>query len=151
MSKPKKAKASRKKPFTEVTTGQEQPKKKGLLEEIEEMRASGDTNSQQFKEKLRELEVILGVKELSPFETNELDIFLDNLKEMNLADMMSIAQKAGLNPHLPRQQLRANLIKEFKACNRNNRRNILGSQPQTIELDPNNPQHAKTIKILRDY
>ena len=151
MSKPKKAKASRKKPFTEVTTGQEKPKKKGLLEEIEEMTASGDTKSKEFKDKLRELEVILGVAEISPFKTNELDIFQDNLKEMNLSDMMAMAQKAGLNPHLPRQQLKANMIKEFKAYNRNNRRNILGGKPQTIELDPNNPQHAETIKILRDY
>ena len=52
---------------------------------------------------------------------------------------------------MPRQQLKANMIKEFKAYNRNNRRNILGGHPQTIELDPNNPQHAETIKILRDY
>ena len=70
---------------------------------------------------------------------------------MNLSDMIAMAQKAGLNPHLPRQQLKSNMIKEFKAYNRNNRRNILGGQPQTIELAPNNPHPAETIKILRDY
>ena len=79
-----KKKAEKKKaPFKEVTTGQEQPKKKGLLQEIEEMRASGNTQSDEFKQKVRELEVILGVEEINPFGTNELDIFEDKLKEMN--------------------------------------------------------------------
>tara|TARA_R110002020_G_scaffold22527_3_gene76131 strand:+ start:7981 stop:8430 length:450 start_codon:yes stop_codon:yes gene_type:complete len=149
MAKKKAGKA--KAPFKEVTTGQEQPRKKGLLEEIEEMRASGNTQSDEFKQKVRELEVILGVEEISPFGTNELDIFEDRLKEMNGTDMMRVAQKAGLNPHLPRPQLKANLLKEFKAYTRNSRRNLFPHQGKAMELDPNNPQHAKVIKILQDF
>ena len=147
-----KKKAEKKKaPFKEVTTGQEQPKKKGLLQEIEEMRASGNTQSDEFKQKVRELEVILGVEEISPFGTNELDIFEDRLKEMNGTDMMRVAQKAGLNPHLPRPQLKANLLKEFKSYTRNSRRNLFPHQGKAMELDPNNPKHAKVIKILQDF
>ena len=156
MSEPKKARATRKKPvkkepFEEVITGQEQPKKKGLLEEIEEMKASGNTKSEEFKNKIKESEVILGGDEINPFGTNELDIFEDNLREMNLTDMMRMAQKVGLNPHQERTRLKTNLINEFKGYNRNNRRNIAPNMSKTIELDPNNPQHAETIKILREF
>jgi hypothetical protein len=137
-------------PYNEVTTGQEQPKKKGLLEEIQEMKASGNTNSEEFKAKVKELEVILGVDTLSPFKTNELDIFEDDLKAMDITDMMQMAKAAGLNPILDKTRLKASLIKEFKAYTRNNRRNIAPNPMKQMELDPNNPLHAETIKILRN-
>ena len=93
----------------------------------------------------------MGVDEVNPFGTNELDIFEDNLREMNVTDMMRLAQKVGLNPHQERTRLKKNLINEFKGYNRNNRRNIAPNMSKTIELDPNNPQHAETIKILREF
>jgi hypothetical protein len=138
------------KPYEEVTTGQEKPVKKGIIEEIQDMKKNGEINTAAYKEKIKELEVILGVKELSPFQTNELDIFEDNLKSMNLTDMMRMAQKAGLNPNLDKPRLKAALIKEFKAYSRNNRRNIIPNPVEAIKLDPENPVHARTIKMLQD-
>lgn len=137
-------------PYEEVTTGQEQPKKKGLIEEIQEMKASGNTKSPEFKAKIKELEVLLGVPHLSPFKTNELDIFEENLKAMDVTDMMRMAKEAGLNPVLDKPRMKKALLKEFKAYSRNNRRNIIPNPVQQMELDPNNPLHAKTLKILRD-
>ena len=139
-----------KKPYDEVTTGQEKPVKKGIIEEIQEMKERGEINTAAYKEKIRELEVILGVKELSPFGTNELEIFEDKLKTMNLTDMMRMAEKAGLNAYLDRPRLKTALLKEFKAHTRNNRRNIIPNPLKQPELDPNNPVHASTIKMLQD-
>ena len=124
--------------------------KKGIVEEIQEMKARGEINTAAYKEKIRELEVILGVKDLNPFGTNELDIFEDQLKGMNLTDMMRMAQKAGLNPHLDRPKLKTTLLKEFKAYTRNNRKNIIPNPVKQPELDPNDPVHARTIKMLQD-
>ena len=137
-------------PYDEVTTGQEKPVKKGIVEEIQEMRERGEINTAAYKEKIKELEIALGVQQLSPFKTNELDIFEDNLKTMNLTDMMRMAEKAGLNPHLDRPRLKTALLKEFKAYKRNNRRNIIPNPVKQPELDPNNPVHASTIKMLQD-
>tara|TARA_B100000085_G_C18436947_1_gene469133 strand:+ start:158 stop:592 length:435 start_codon:yes stop_codon:yes gene_type:complete len=137
-------------PYKEVTTGQEQPKKKGLVEEIQEMKATGNTKSPEFRAKIKELEVILGVPQLSPFKTNELDIFEENLKEMDVTDMMRMAKEAGLNPVLDKPRMRKALLREFKAYSRNNRRNIAPNPVQQMELDPNNPAHAEVLKILRD-
>ena len=137
-------------PYEEVTTGQEKPVKKGIVEEIQEMKEKGEINTAAYKDKIKQLEVILGVQQLSPFETNELDIFEDNLQSMNLTDMMRMAQKAGLNPHIDKPRLKGALIKEFKAYTRNNRNNIIPNPVEKIELDPDNPVHARTIKMLQD-
>jgi hypothetical protein len=137
-------------PYKEVTTGQEQPKKKGLIEEIQEMKASGNTKSPEFRAKVKQLEVILGVPQLSPFKTNELDIFEENLKAMDVTDMMRMAKEAGLNPMLDKVRMKKALLKEFKAYSRNNRRNIVPDPVQQMQLDPDNPDHAKIRKILRD-
>ena len=69
---------------------------------------------------------------------------------MNLTDMMRMAQKAGLNPHLDKPKLKKTLIKEFKGYTRNNRRNIIPNPVESVKLDPNNPVHASTIKMLQD-
>lgn len=54
---------------------------------------------------------------------------------MNLTDMMRMAEKAGLNPHLDRPRLKTALLKEFKAYTRNNRRNIIPNPVKQPELD----------------
>jgi hypothetical protein len=137
----------------EQSIGKQEPtpsKPKGILEEIEEMKSKGLTRTPEFKEKMQKLESILGVSEISPYGTNELDIFEDKLKEMTLSDMQKLASKVGLNPFLDRPTLKKVLIKEFSAYNRNNRRNIMPSPVNTFKLDPNNPKHQEVKKILGD-
>lgn len=136
-----------------VSTGKiiEPVAEKGLLEQIEEMKASGHTNTEQFKQKTKELEIMLGIDTINPFGTNELDIFEDNLRMMANSDMQRLAQRVGLNPHYDRSSLKTILIKEFKSVNKNNRRNILPNSVQSVILDPNNPAHAATLKILGEF
>lgn len=122
--------------------------KKTLIDEINEMKANGDVNTEDFKKKMVKLESVLGVDTINPFGTNELDIFEDNLKGMTTSDLQDLAYKVGVNPYANNQVLKANLKKEFKAYNRNNMRNVMPEATNAIELDPNNPQHAETIKIL---
>ena len=69
---------------------------------------------------------------------------------MNLTDMMRMAQKAGLNPHIDKPKLKGALIKEFKAYTRNNRNNTIPNPVEKITIDPDNPVHARTIKMLQD-
>ena len=71
-----KKKSAKKKtaPFKEVTTGQEQPKKKGLLEELEELRDNGATSTARYREVLKEIEVLYGTGETNSFGTNDIGI-----------------------------------------------------------------------------
>jgi hypothetical protein len=148
-SKPKKtSKKSKKTTKKKVVKEQKAPKKKNLIDEINEMKASGKINTPEFREKMSKLENILGVDEINPFGTNESDIFEDNLKSMNYADLRQLAHRVGVNPFQVESILRNVLKNEFKAQNKNNMRNIMPEASTTIKLDPNNPQHKKTLDIL---
>ena len=129
---------------------EKKPKKRNLIDEINEMKASGDIHSEEFTTKMAELEKILGVDNINPFGTNDLDVFDMNLKGMSMADLKNLAAKVGINPFHEKSVLKNILRKEFIASNKNNMKNIMPAPQQSIELDPNNPKHAKTIEILGD-
>lgn len=123
----------------------------GIIQQIENLKKSGQTNTDEFRQKARELEIMLGVNTINPFGTNELDLFEENLKEMNYADMKKLAERVGINPNYDRSTLKGILIKEFRATNRNNHRNIMPNQVNSVVLDPNNPAQAAALKILGEF
>lgn len=143
--KSKKSKTTKK----QTQAKKEEPvKKKSLIQEINEMKASGDVRSSEFREKMAKLENILGVDEISPFGTNELDVFEQKLKEMNYASLRQMAHRVGISPFQAEPTLRESLRGQFKAQNKNNMRNIMPESSTVMKLDPNNPKHKKTLDIL---
>jgi hypothetical protein len=149
---PKKSKKSTKKTKKVVAKKEKveepRPKKKTLIDEINEMKANNDVNSPEFREKMSKLEKILGVDEVNPFGTNEPDIFEDKIKGMTYSDMRDLAYKVGINPFMGQSELKASLLKEFNASNKNNMRNIMPTASSVVKLDPKNPKHAETLRIL---
>jgi len=69
---------------------------------------------------------------------------------MTYADMRQLASRVGINPFMPEPQLKTILRKEFNASNKNNMKNIMPAPVDVIKLDPNNPKHAETLRILGD-
>ena len=55
------------------------------------MKANKQVDSPEFREKMVELESVLGVDQINPFGTNELDIFEDILKGSTHADLKNLA------------------------------------------------------------
>ncbi len=108
-------------------------------------------NGKEFKDKVLELEKILGVQEVNPFKTTEASIFEDRLADMNYAEMQALAMRVGLSPYLQKPQLKKALMKEFKSYNLNATGKLLPLTTKSIQLDPNNPDHQKTIKILGEF
>jgi hypothetical protein len=106
------------------------------------------TNGKDFVEKQKALEELLGVNKISPFGTNELEVFEENLKQSTQSDMQRLAQRVGLNPFLDKSRLKASLVKEFKSYTKNSRRNLIPQPVKEIKLDKNNPEHTQTIRIL---
>ena len=135
-------------PFKEVTTGQEQPAKKGLLEELEDLRNAGETSTARYKEIMQEIEVIYGTGETNSFGTNDIEILKDKLNAMSKAALQAFARKVGINPYYNKGAVKDNIIKEF---NRYQSRGNMASAPlpvPAIELDPNNPQHRQVLDWL---
>jgi len=145
-----KKKTSKKKnaPYKEVSTGQEQPTKRGLLEELEELKNNGDTSTARYQEVLREVEIIYGTGETNNFGTNDVNILKTKLKGMTKADLQSFARKVGINPYYQPNALKDNIVKEF---HRHQSRGNRFTQPQekpAFELDPNNPEHKELMDWL---
>ena len=135
-------------PYKEVVTGQEQPAKKGLLEELEELKNKGETSTARYQEELKEVEVIYGTGETNNFGTNDLNILKGKLSRMTKADLQSFARKVGINPYYQPNALKDNIIKEF---HRHQSRGNRFTQPQekpAFELDPNNPEHKELMDWL---
>ena len=134
--------------FKEITTGQEKPAKKGLLEELEELREKGETSTARYKEVMQEIEVIFGTGETNSFGTNDLEVLKDKLDKMSKADLQAFSRKVGVNPYYDRSVVRDNIIKEF---NRYKSRGNIATAPQpvpAIQLDPNNPDHKELLDWL---
>lgn len=96
--------------------------------------------------KVKQLEEILGIKKMNPFGTTNLEIFKEKLSEMTNVDLQHLCERVGIFASGSRQELKQKLLREFKSTNK-------GSISMTVEnpavkLDPNNPQHQKTLKIL---
>ncbi len=135
-------------PYKEVTTGQEQPQKKGLLEELEELKEKGETSTARYREVLKEVEVIYGTKETNSFGTNDLGILKERLGRMSKADLQTFSKKLGVNPFYERHMVIDNIIKEFHHYqSRTNSFNAPREIPQ-VELDPNNPEHKEILDWL---
>jgi hypothetical protein len=140
-------KKEKKMPFAEVTNGQETPPKKGLLEELEELKQAGQTSTARYREVLKEVEVIFGTGETNSFGTNDINILKEKLNKMSKADLQTFSRKVGVNPYYEKNAVHDNIIKEF---NRYSSRGNIATAPQpipAIELDLNNPKH----KELHDW
>jgi len=106
------------------------------------------TNGKDFIEKISELEELLGINKISPFGTNELEVFQENLKSSTHSDLQKLAQRVGLNPFLDKSRLKNSLVKEFIAYSKNMRRAAIPQPVAQFKLDKNNPNHAETIRLL---
>lgn len=98
-------------------------------------------------EKIRDLEKILGVHEVNPFRTNNLEIFQENLAEMNLTDMQRLAVKSGLLPSGNKTALKNKLLKEFKARTHGGKgSSVMVTRPI---VDPESAQGIELAKLMK--
>jgi hypothetical protein len=117
----------------------------------DELNSIEHINGKEYREKILKLEKILGVQEVNPFKTTDPQIFEERLAEMNYAEMQSLAMRVGLSPYLQKPQLKKALAKQCRSYNLNATGKMLSLSAKSVQLDPNNPQHQKTLKILGEF
>ena len=96
--------------------------------------------------KIEKLEVLLGVKQMNAFGTNDVRIFDRNMREMTQADLRKLCEKVGLFPSGQRHQLVANLRKEF--IRRTNGARSISMQIDTPIFDPSHPDYKKVKDLM---
>lgn len=99
-------------------------------------------------QKVKELEDILGIKKMNPFGTSNAEVFKEKLAEMTMLDLQNMCEKLGIFGSGSRMELKEKLMRQFKQHARGTI--SMTVQNPVIKLDPNNPEHAKTIKILKE-
>jgi len=108
--------------------------------------ADGKTHVDPDIEKVKQLEEILGIKKMNPFGTTNIDIFKERLSEMTNIDLQNLCERVGIFASGSRQQIKEKLVREFKSVNKGSL--SMTVQGPSVTLDPNNPQHKQTLKIL---
>lgn len=125
-------------------------KKKEVKKKVSELDnlnlIDGKVNEDPDIVKIRQLEDALGIKKLNPFGTSNLEIFKERLNEMTNVDLQHMCEKIGIFASGSRQDIKQKLIREFKSTNKGTI-SMMSDKP-VVQLDPNNPDHQKTIKIL---
>lgn len=119
-------------------------KKKSELDDLNF--ADGKVHEDPDIARVRQLEKALGIEKSNPFGTTSLEIFKEKLSEMTNIDLQHMCEKVGIFASGSRQDIKSKLLREFKSTNK-------GSIGMTVEnpaiqLDPNNPEHQKVLKIL---
>ena len=98
-------------------------------------------------EKVRELEELLGVSQMNAFKTNNLEVFQDNLTEMSLTDLQTLAAEIGIFPGGNKMALKNRLLKEFVSQTKG-RRAAMGTQKPIV--DPDSPRFEEVKKLMSE-
>ena len=129
-----------KKKTTRKTTAKKQ---KPTLEELNQ--TTGKSYEEQVS-KAKELEEILGIPKISPFRTNDKNVFNEMIKDMNLTDLQAYAVKVGVFPSGNKTVLKNKIKRAFESSLRGQGSVQVMGEP--IKLDPNNPKHKQVLDYL---
>ena len=95
-------------------------------------------------EKARELEVLLGIDQMNIFKT---EVFKDNLSEMTVTDLQTLAANVGIFPGGNKMALKNRLVKEFISETKG-RRAAMGTQK--LIIDPADPNFEQVKKLMSE-
>ena len=84
---------------------------------------------------------------MNSFKTNNLEVFQDNLTEMSLTDLQTLAAEIGIFPGGNKMALKNRLLKEFVNQTKG-RRAAMGTQKPII--DPDNPKFEEVKKLMSE-
>lgn len=118
---------------------------------IDKLSLIQQTNGKSYESsvsKAREIEDILGTSKVSPFKTNDKEVFLEMIADMNLTDLQSFAVKVGVFPNGNKTVLKNKLKKAFETSLYG--QGVVQLQGQSKRLNPNNPQEKEIIDYLKD-
>ena len=114
------------------------------LEEFE-VTDGKDRDSEEIQ-KMKDLEEILGIRQMNPYGTINREIFDEKLDDMTLTDMQSLAMQIGYPPTRNRMDLKRGIRKSFDSFLKHH---SVGAvfQPQPI-FDQNSPNYKETVKLF---
>jgi hypothetical protein len=116
------------------------------LEEFE-VTDGKDRDSDEIQ-KLKDLEEVLGIRQMNPYGTHSREIFDEKLDDMTVTDMQSLAMTIGFPPTRDRMALKRGLRKSFDSFLKSH---SVGAvfQPQPI-FDQNSPNYKEAVRLFSE-
>ena len=139
-SKAKKATASTKKKVKRVSKSTASTKK-------EKINKLSFADGKLDVDKTRELEELLGINQMNVFKTNDIEVFKENLSEMSLTEMQTLAAEIGVFPGGNKMAIKNRLIKEFLSETKG-RRYAFGDQIPLV--DPEDPKYDEIKRLMTE-
>jgi hypothetical protein len=128
----------------EISTGQSaQVNKASLLDQLDSI---VDKNSTEYRSKVKELEIILGIKEVNVFGTANRKIFEENLDAMSQLQLQDFARKIKIDGSGTMAGIKTRLLRQFDTQNVQSR-GYFSPQPEQKQLF-SKEQKEKLTKIL---
>ncbi len=122
--------------------------KKEFLEEFNVIDGKERSEREDKIQKTKELEDLLGVKDINEYGTNNKDVFASNLGSMSIGEMTTLAQRVGLpassidTPSV----LKKNLLKSFEIYVQQN--NATGAGQAEPAIDPKAENYDEVKKLF---
>ena len=126
---------------------QESPKKELDISTLEEFEITdGKDRDDEAIKKLKDLEELLGMRQMNPYGTLDREIFDEKLDDMTATDMQNLAMQIGFPPTRDRMALKRGLRKSFDSFLKSH---SVGAvfQPEPI-FDENSPNFKETVRLF---
>jgi|13_taG_2_1085334.scaffolds.fasta_scaffold228175_1 hypothetical protein len=121
--------------------------KKEFLEEFNVVDGKERSEREDKIQKTKELEDLLGIKDVNPYGTNNKDVFASNLGSMSVGEMTTLAQRVGLpassidTPSV----LKKNLLKSFDIYVQQNNVTVAGQAQPVVDPKAENYDEVKKL------
>jgi hypothetical protein len=127
--------------------GKSSPKKETKLESLEQAHGKDERHEEAIA-KAKELEDLLGIKEINPFGTSIASEFENSLSDLPMVDLQALAVKTGVFPNGTRRGLKAKLIRAFQEYNKSS---TIIPAPQPIGIkNENSEAYKKARKLMQE-
>jgi len=128
----------------EISTGQSNVQDKKSL--IEELNSIADKNSAEYRSKIRELETVLGIRDVNVFGTANRKIFEENLDDMSLIQIQDFAKKVKVDSSGSMSAIKTRLLRQFDTQNVQSR-GYFSPQPENRDV-LSKAQREEMMRIL---
>ena len=140
-----KGKGSQKLDSLKKADGKRAPRRKKTKLDALDQAHGKDERHEAAVTKAKELEELLGIKDVNPFGTTIISDFEDKLQDLPMVDLQALAVKTGVFPNGTRRSLRNKLIRAFQEYNK---ASMVIPPPQPIGIQNQDSEAYKEARRL---
>lgn len=131
-----------KKTTNKKTTAKKKETKAPKLENLKQV-----NGKEEAIQKAKDLEELVGIKQVNPFGTSIGEVFEENISKMSMVELQELAVKAGVFPSGTRTALKSKLSKAFSEYNRSS---MVIPAPREIQIDKNNKKTQEALRLMKE-